>query len=186
VEYKGLTIEIQQDEDAESPRSWDNIGKMVCFHKRYSLGDEHGFRHDDYSGWDEMQAAIEKSVRDEGDEVAVILPIYMYDHSGLTINTTGFSCPWDSGRIGFIYVTKGQVRKEYKRCTQKALGKAKDLLLGEVEAYDQYLRGDVYGYTVTDPEGKMDAESCWGFFGHEYCEQEAKAVADSMLARKAG
>ena len=30
-------------------------------------------------------------------EGMVILPLYLYDHSGITMNTTGFSCPWDSG-----------------------------------------------------------------------------------------
>ena len=29
----------------------------------------------------------------------VILPLYLYDHSGITMNTCGFSCPWDSGQV---------------------------------------------------------------------------------------
>ena len=32
-----------------------------------------------------------------------ILPLYLYDHSGLSMNTSGFSCPWDSGQVGWIY-----------------------------------------------------------------------------------
>lgn len=38
-DYKGYTIKIYHDEDAESPRDWDNLGEMVCFHRRYNLGD---------------------------------------------------------------------------------------------------------------------------------------------------
>ena len=26
---------------SDDPRSWDNIGTMVCFHSRYNLGDKH-------------------------------------------------------------------------------------------------------------------------------------------------
>ena len=28
-EHKGLHIEIQYDQDAESPRNWDNAGKLM-------------------------------------------------------------------------------------------------------------------------------------------------------------
>ena len=36
----------------------------------------------------------------------LMLPLYLYDHSGITMNTTGFSCPWDSGQVGWIYAFK--------------------------------------------------------------------------------
>jgi hypothetical protein len=40
-EFQGKTIKVSYDEDAESPRDWDNLGTMVCFHRRYNLGDDH-------------------------------------------------------------------------------------------------------------------------------------------------
>ena len=33
-------LHVQQDEFSESPREWDNLCLMACFHKRYSLGDD--------------------------------------------------------------------------------------------------------------------------------------------------
>lgn len=42
LEYRGFDINIYQDEMAESPRDWDNIGKMVCKHRDYYLGDPIG------------------------------------------------------------------------------------------------------------------------------------------------
>jgi len=51
-------LEIFQDENPESPRSWDNMGTMVCFHERYSLGDVHGLKTDMFSGWEEMKQFI--------------------------------------------------------------------------------------------------------------------------------
>jgi hypothetical protein len=179
--YKGHTIKIEQDTEGLDPRKeYDNLGTMVCFHRRYNLGDkDHGIRHEDYSGWDEMEAAIRRD-----NDVAVILPIYMYDHSGITINTTGFSCPWDSGQIGFIFITKEKVREEYsvKRITKALRERIGTYLTGEVETYDLSLRGEVYGYVIDTPE-EEDAESCWGFLGEmEHCLQEAKSVVDSMAA----
>ena len=40
-EYKGYSIKLFQDEDSESPRDWDNLGHMICFHPNYDLGDKH-------------------------------------------------------------------------------------------------------------------------------------------------
>ncbi len=54
-------IEIFPDYEPESPREWCNLGKMICFHKRYDLGDKHDYDHNDYSGWDEMEKAIIKN-----------------------------------------------------------------------------------------------------------------------------
>ena len=166
-------IEIIQDENPDSPRNWDNLGTMVCFHSRYDLGDKHDYNHQDYEGWEEMRKAITRN-----ENVAVILPLYLYDHSGITMNTSGFTCKWDSGQVGFIFVSKEAVRKEFnvKRITRTIQDKVSKLLIGEVETYDQYLIGDVYGYRITDTETDEEKDSCWGFYGQEYCMEEAKGI----------
>lgn len=51
-------------------------------------------------------------------------------------------------------------------------------LLGEIEVWRQYLQGDVYGYVVESPEGRV-LDSCWGFYGYEYAQSEA---ADALRA----
>jgi hypothetical protein len=39
-EYKGYTIKVEYDEDAQNPREWfEPAGTMVCWHSRYNLGD---------------------------------------------------------------------------------------------------------------------------------------------------
>lgn len=40
-EYKGYIINVFQDDNPESPREWDNLGAMYCFHRHYNLGDKH-------------------------------------------------------------------------------------------------------------------------------------------------
>jgi hypothetical protein len=178
-------IEIFPDNDPETPREWSNLGKMICFHKRYSLGDKHDYNHSDYNSWDEMEKAIVKE-----NNVAVILPLYLYDHSGITISTTPFSCGWDSGRIGFIYVSKEDVLKEFggKIVTKKLKEKAEGILKGEVKTYDQYLVGDVYGYKISKVstceqghEHKEEIDSCWGFYGEDYCMEEAEGVVQYYI-----
>ena len=39
--YQGHTIKIYHDPDSESPREWSNLGTLICWHRRYRLGDSH-------------------------------------------------------------------------------------------------------------------------------------------------
>ena len=174
------TLEIISDEDPQNPRTeWDNLGTMVCFHKRYGLGDTHDYKSKDYDNWNAVKAQI---VKDH--DPALILPLYMMDHSGLTIrcDCNAFqacdSAGWDWGQIGFIFVSKDKVRNEWgvKRITKKLLSLVNRSLRGEVEVYDQYVRGDVYGYRFMDSDGE-ELDSCWGFFGSDPIEN---GMVDSL------
>jgi hypothetical protein len=129
----------QETETTEimNPREWnENLGTMLCFHRRYILGDKNPYNSEHYTGWNDFAKSLFK-VHD----VAIMLPIYMYDHSGISISHTPFSCPWDSGRIGFIFVSKDKLRKEYgvKRITASLVDKATRILEAEVKEYNQYL-----------------------------------------------
>ena len=164
--YKEYTIEIHQDEFPVNPREDDNTGTMVCFHTRYTMGDkDHGFDVDDCDSWDGWIAHVKKK-----EDAAVMLPIFMYDHSGVTINTTGFTCPWDSGQVGFIFVSKKRAREIFgwRLLTKKRLSSIESYLKNEVGTYDMYLKGDVYGYKVMNPAGEeIEDGSCWGYYGDE-------------------
>jgi hypothetical protein len=174
---KKFELEVVQDTDPESPRTWDNLGTMVCFHKRYELGDKTDYRTEDYDSWEELKEGI---IKNEGE--VVILPLYLYDHSGITISTSSFSCRWDSGQVGFIFVSKDKIRKEGIDET-----KVEEYLKGEVETYDQYLTGDVWGYNVYEVttcslghEHKELVESCYGIYGHDECEKEGQSMLEHM------
>ena len=170
----GYTIEIITDEDAESPRSWDNLGTMACWHRNYNLGDiqpkESPIEHMAYLVQNKtiinLDNAKDETIQKLFDRYYISLPLYLFDHSGITMNTSGFSCPWDSGQVGIIYVDKARIRKEYgwKRFTITKIKKIHEYLKSEVTVYDQYLIGDVYGFVVKDKDGK-ETDSCWGFFG---------------------
>ena len=98
IEYKGHTIKIHQDECGYSPRENDNICEFHCSHRNYNLGDK-GFNY--RTGKECCEAALER--KHNGD---IMLPLYLYDHSGITISLTPFSCPWDSGQVGFVVVPR--------------------------------------------------------------------------------
>lgn len=178
IKTENFTLEIMQDTDTESPREWDNLGTMVCFHNRYSLGDKHDYTSNDFNGWADMKKKLAKE-----HDAAVILPIYMYDHSGITIKTTPFGDQWDSGQIGYIFISKKKVREEYnvKRINAKLRECVEGYLKGEVETYDQFLTGDVYSFSIENEQGDT-IDSCGGFYGSnikengmlEYISEEVK------------
>jgi len=160
-EHKGLKVSIWRDEDPIDPRDWDNIGEMVCFHNRYKLGDKHTFR-------DPEQ--FEAFMVEEGDNL-IILPLYLYDHGGITMKTTPFNCGWDSGQVGYIYMTK-------KRAEEEGLKDPYKTLEHEVKEYNHYLVGNCYGYTIEDEQGEM-LDSCGGFLGYDdFATEEAISNAD--------
>jgi hypothetical protein len=120
----------------------------------------------------------------------VILPLYLYDHSGITMNTAGFSCPWDSGQVGWIYADEEAIRKEYGEVTPETLEKAEKLLQGEVENYDYYLTGQCYGFQLF--RGDEEIDSCWGFLGDirdvqdavkEYLPAECEDIVEDLQFR---
>jgi len=182
------TLKIMVDDHSgEGPRAWDNLGTMACFHKQYALGDEK-------PGWvespddlllylaEEASPGFEEKYYNEANwqgkawEVVekqyIILSLYLYDHSGITMRTRSFNDPWDSGQVGWIYVSKKEVKEEYKvkYLRQKHYDEALKVLEAEVEVYDLYLRGETYGYElVTETDGEVTREdSCWGFYGTDW------------------
>jgi hypothetical protein len=181
-------IEIFPDNDPDNPREWDNLGTMICFHGRYGLGEKHGYDHKDYSGWEELEKTIV-----EDNNVGVILPLYLYDHSGLSISTTPFSCVWDSGKIGFICVSKIKILEEFggKIITKKLKEKVEGILKGEVETYNQYLQGDIYGYKISKVttcdqghEHKRVLDSVLGFYGQDECMEEAERIVQCYMEKE--
>lgn len=301
-------LRVEVDNSPESPREWENIGNMVCWHRRYNLGDEH--KYDDhmdflrslvreyvpekkviefakkntdnvmlkynrsarlweiwvYCYWDyriakskpdwelEIQTDFTyvydyiidnlcvSSCESLLEKYVEILPLYLYDHSGITMSTTSFNDRWDSGQVGYIYASRedfinntGYLKSELFDCKRDRKPKLKEhvkvkgyghpgleywgqvtaikgkrvtidfeygitpsmkkpesivtvdlsqitevmsyqaaaMLEGEVKTYDQYLRGDVYGFHLEkeipgeddeEPEYE-EIESCWGFYG---------------------
>lgn len=185
IEYKGHIIIIERDDDCESPRTWDNLGTLVCFHKRYDFGDK-GHH---YSFPEELMAHIKESE-------SVWLPVFLFDHSSLRMSCQDFNDRWDSGQIGAIFVTREKIIKEYGDDSAKNRAIALKCLKGEIETMNQYLSGEVYWYSIKknpsasdtgslfEEEEAEEIDSCSGFFGIDHCRTEAKSSVDSIVGTK--
>ena len=64
------------------------------------------------------ERAIDEAMQKVISEKYLMLPLYLYDHSGLAMSTESFSgraphAEWDSGQVGWIYVSKEDALKEF-------------------------------------------------------------------------
>jgi hypothetical protein len=171
-----MKLKIVNDTCAQNPRQWDNLGTIAYKHRNYTLGEE---TISDPIEWLEEKMNLPnkfiysnerlKELENLFFERFIALPVYLYDHSGITISTTPFSCPWDSGKVGYIYVSKEKVKREYgvKRITKKIVNKALSCLQAEVKTFDQYITGEVYGFILED-DNDNEVDSCYGFFGDDW------------------
>lgn len=182
-EYKGFTIKIKYDDMRDDPRGWDNAGTMVCWHSRYNLGDQ------------QPKESPEEFMEKITHKTHVILPLYLYDHSGITISTSytyPYNDRWDAGQVGWIFISHEKAVEEWgkKRFTKKVEERAIRYLEGEVKTYDNYLTGQVYGFIVEDEDGEH-IDSCWGFYpeekdktGYDYCLKEARDIVDFEVKKR--
>lgn len=152
----------QYFDDYDNPREWDNLGTMTCWHGRYSLGDEQPRQEPA-----EWAADLKRKYPN-----AIILPLYLYDHGGITISTAPFNCRWDSGQVGYIYTTLERIKElrfNWKRLTKARREAIEDMLRAEVKTYDQYIRGDIYRFTIENEDGEI-IDQGHGYYDREECE----------------
>ena len=189
LEHNGFTINIHQDTDPTSPSDWENDALfLVGFNDRHftvhnkSMDITCAADVEAYMTWDgeipeepihatdcerceakadEREAYEEwKSSHIPGYEV---FPLQAYIHGGVALSLGAFSCPWDSGQVGYVLIKLSDVGE----------GKARECAERLVETWNQYLSGDVWGFSITDSDGE-EVESCWGIYGLEDCIEDAK------------
>lgn len=134
---EGLSVKITSSANPVNPRSNDDCNDtvMALFHRRYNLGDRlHHYKAGSYHGWEGMRKDIE-----DKEAPTCIKPLYMMDHSGLTISTEPFGCTFDSGQVGWVFVpaSKGLTAEQ-----------ATSAILREVEEYGAYLSGEFYDVSI--------------------------------------
>lgn len=117
----------------------------------------------------------------------IVLPLFLFDHSGLAISTNSFNDRWDSGQVGWIYTDKETVLSHCNKFQNEKgnlikiternwMEAAQKLLETEVKIYDSYLQGQVYGAVIeeydSDSKEFDEIDSCWGFYSDNYDEEE--------------
>ena len=158
-----LRLVIEQDEFTEDPRSWDNLGTMLCCHRDYNLGDCNSNKETELQlaeicrkygksdeEIDEMTFAEEIQFILDQDDICG-LPLWLYDHSGISISTRR-QCSWDSSFVGLIFIEKDFFIAQTGLKDEKDWKiKAKEVLENEIETYNCFLQGNVCMWTIYEP-----------------------------------
>lgn len=174
---------IVPDCDPCNPREeWDNLGTLTGTSGRHTFADK---GHGGYK-WtrDETLAHIirecggDSSLSDDADEtadhletlaesLAVILPVFRFEHSGVAYSVRPFGCPWDSGQVGYIFVSLAKVAAEYGNTSPETLETVRRVLTSEVETFSAYAAGEVFAVDILDGAGEL-LDGCGGFYGSNH------------------
>lgn len=179
--YKDHTIELYYDEISQDPKSWGtHLSKVSFHHGRYGFHDDADINPNEFEDVDAIWEHLEKYECAE-----IIRPVYMLDHSGIYFRMgRGFSDVdpqrWDWGMIGFAYVTREDIIKEYGDLSAESLEKAEKCLEAEMGELFGYYAGHVYLFVVLDDDGEV-LDSVGGFYGDDgwkYAIEYAKYAID--------
>jgi len=159
---------IEYDNDAESPRQWDNIGVFVTKIRNYKSPD--GNVGDEYLA---MIATSELEPDNATEHARLIVdflamndkkpkyiyPISLYEHSNVsyTLAGDGNTCQFDSGICGFYIVHENE---ETQDMTEDEI---KDCIRGELKEYTNWCNGEVYEFTLYDNDGNIE-DNGGGFY----------------------
>jgi hypothetical protein len=149
---KELRIVLDEDSSMFYSDLWENGVTFFSNHKHYSS--------EGVNKNINLESDIERSrFENEG---YIIIPVYAYIHSGITVSLVPFNCRWDSGLFGHLAFKKGE------------FGENNQGLKGFIAQWNSLLSGEVYGYQIIETEtcnlGHEHEEvidSCYGFYGYD-------------------
>jgi hypothetical protein len=169
--YKGINIKIVQDESPESPRGWSNLGYFITVDRKYYSPDEQGkHRQGIIKETGERANSQEEHIKlikeawetTTEEKVLAIYPVVKYEHSGIYYSL-GTIHGWDYSNNGFYIITDKK---------QKEIGTEKEnfgkVVKNEIETYNAWLSGEVYGYQIIDPLTEEEIGSCFGYYGSDH------------------
>jgi hypothetical protein len=181
----GLTVTVEYDDSgcSDNPIDDESVVKLCLAGSLSHLGNVEGTRdleRDKYNAlesiselpdslydvYDDMTDSHVVTLNNAFDRHFLSLPVYCYQHGNIALSTGSFSCPWDSGMAGLVYMSKDDARQWYnvKRLSKRTQDKTDSILSGIVKNVGQWANGEVYGWEVVDSDGET-LDSCWGYIG---------------------
>lgn len=160
-----VEIRIKNDDDYDFSIDEIEFGTFATWHRRMNLGHING-------------AEGREFCEDLGDAV-VKIPVYIYQHGGFVLSTGPFSCPFDSGQVGWWTFTSEDIKSIYGEDTEDARKKAAVGVLDALQHINDVYSGNVWGFEIIDFDGEV-ADSCWGFIGDGAIESMKAHVPDNL------
>jgi hypothetical protein len=180
-----LFVDVKQDSDAYFPReNADKNAFLVYGHRDFTV-----------DGPSDEKALDVHKAKDEWEKTHHVYPVFAYIHSGVFLKlNSADGLPdrqWDVSMCGYCLVSRDE----------SEIPEPLKYAEGMIEEWNQYLRGDVWGFDIglyefqADPDGdaieerdyyerhgkRISEDSCWGFYGSKYVLEETKSNADAIV-----
>lgn len=173
IEYRGYDIDCYYDTDSESPDDWGNDDVFIVHdHRQFSVKRK-GFDPEDI--YERMQEGKKLYPHDE----YWFFPVYAYIHSGVSLSLGRWFPGLPQGHNEFDVSFKGFMLVQRKKKWSWTEDQAYKVAQSEVNTWNEYLSGDVYGYN-------SECGSCWSFYGEEGYKrmiEDAKAEIDYEIKK---
>lgn len=174
TEVEKPKLVIKYDQDAESPRTWSNLGYFITCEGKYNSPDEHAGlielvkqTSEQAKDTDDHMELIKKEISSgfigEHNKVLAIYPVYRYKHGNVSYKR-GTAHGFDYSNCGF-YIVTDKTAEEIGMQKGKYYGNRgfERMIDQELEQYTQWANGEVYGFELYDDNGNLE-DSCYGFY----------------------
>lgn len=203
TKINGYTVELIHDTDCSSPRDDDGNFLFLTFPSReWIKADEEinpegrtmpcrSCQGTGFAGEDDCEACDgygEVDINTIGDLIAslkdeykanLVLAVSREDHGANVryyINDWSDDDHWEHNNIcGLILDTPEALEARMGPGFVPTPKWLKEAMAAEIEVYSKWADGECYGFVIKDRNGEM-VESCFGFIGHEWAMEEAKAT----------
>ncbi len=158
--YKGYVINVEHDDDAMNPdEASENIVFLTASHRQFTVN-------------------VSKETLLTKENIYWELPLYAYIHSGVSLSLDNsyypFNDRFDACQVGTVFVESGELKAP-------TLEKAQEVAKEYIEAWNNYLSGEMWRFSVIDELGEIIEG--WGdiYDNEENVLKEAREVVDSLV-----
>ena len=202
INGKVYRARIEYDEEPLNPREFEgNRCKLYMWWNGYDLGDKKPYNSPleyilvalmekylpDVNCEDITVSKMIMALNSKASDKIKIMPIFVYEHSGITISTGNdypYNDRWDGGLGGYAIIE----REKEELYHDDEWAKAADIITAEVNEYDMYLTGSCYGYIedtyIGGGKWEENTENCWGYLTDKYGDELVVAILGETITEE--
>jgi hypothetical protein len=161
IKFREYTIKIIRDPKPTSPAEYNSADQfVVADHEKFSVKGPNGETAKDIT--DNLEKLIETY------HVYILMALFLNHHPFLLLPNPRRN-PKDlvPEQIGYVLVTRDKVRS--------LIEKPKYHASAMLDEWNAYLAREVYGYQVTNADGKL-VEEDWDFYSRDLCKKYSMGV----------
>ena len=164
VEPRRLNVVLDTCGYDESPRDWSNLGTLLGYHKNYELCEV-----EELKGYRNKKRFVDDAteyVNNIEAEGGFVNSLFCYEHSNIKFSLKQFNCMFDSGVVGYVFVTKEKLDAE-GLSVSKDLNRIIEIVENELVIWNKFLNGEVW--RIIDNLGELD---CGGYYDFDQAMDE--------------